>query len=167
MIFILITGGRDKPAWAADDVVERMVHAMKLDRLSPKLRGPKGTGNAYLALPDDWHEPDPTAKPLDASRAPLLRAEREFADDVLAWFAYLADESEQTRRTFAVWLRSKAAGYGAMKVWQAKHGVLNGSVAHARNRCVATIVKALNAEHVARVAIPNPGRFEKPMRKAA
>ena len=140
---------------------------MKLDRLSPRLRGPKAPGNSYVDLPDDEQEPDPTAKPIDASRAPLLRAERDFMNATLEWFSYLADESEGVRKTFAAWLRCKAKGHGAMKVWQAKNGVLNGSVAHARKRCVAAIMARLNAERVVKVAIPNAGRFEKPMRKAA
>jgi hypothetical protein len=168
MKFILIfDDGAPAPAWTPDAVEAHLIAAMKLDRLAPRLRGPRSTGNSYMALPDDDPEPDPTAKPADASRAPLVRAERDFADDVLAWFAFLADESEQTRRTFVAWLRSKATGHGAMKVWQAKNGVLNGSVAHARNRCVAAIVARLNSDGVAMVAIPNPDRFGKPLRKAA
>jgi len=83
------------------------------------------------------------------------------------WFAYLAAESEAVRKTFAVWLRCNAKGRGALKVWQAKNGVLNGSVAHARKRCVAAIVGRVNAEGVMKVAIPNAGRFSKPMRRAA
>ena len=54
---------------------------------------------------------------------------------------------------------ARAQGYGALKVWQAEHGVLNGSVAHARKRCVAAIVAALNATGAAKVSIPNAGRF--------
>jgi hypothetical protein len=167
LILIIIADDRDAPVWSADDVEARMVAAMKLDRLSPRLRGPKGTGNSYIDLPDDEQSPDPTAKPTDVSRAPLLRAERDFTDSTLEWFRYLADESEQTRKTFAAWLGGKAQGYGALKKWQAKHGVLNGSVAHARKRCVAAIVAALNATGAAKVAIPNPRRFDKPLRKAA
>jgi hypothetical protein len=169
IILIVLAGGRDTPApvWTADDVEERMIHAARLDRLSPRLRGPKAPGNSYIALPDDEQEPDPTAKPADVSRAPLLLAERDFMDSTLGWFSFLSDESEQTRLVFAAWLRSKAAGYGAMKVWQAEHGVLNGSVAHARKRCVAAIVAALNATGAAMVAIPNAGRFATPLRKAA
>src|SRR5271169_4340698 len=110
MILIVIAGGRDTPAWTADDVEAHMVAAMKLDRLSPRLRGPRAVGNAYMDLPDDEPKPDPFAKPVDVSRAQLLRCERDFMNDVLAWFTYIADESEQTRRTFAAWLRGKASG---------------------------------------------------------
>jgi hypothetical protein len=167
MIFILIAGGRDNPAWTAEDVEARMIAAMKLDRLSPRLRGPKAPGNSYIALLDDEQEPDPTAKPVDASRAPLVRAERDFMNSTLEWFACLAAESDDVRKTFAAWLRCKAKGHGALKVWQAEHGVLNGSVAHARKRCVAAIVARLNAERLAKVAIPNPGRFDEPLGEAA
>jgi hypothetical protein len=169
LIFTLIAGGRDtpEPLWTTDEVEARMIAAMKLDRLSPRLRGPKAPGNSYIDLPDDEQSPDPTAKPTDVSRAPLLRAERDFADSVLEWFRHLADESAQTRRVFAAWLRGKATGHGALKVWQAQNGVLNGSVAHARKRCVAAIVAALNSTGAAKVAIPNAGRFARPVRRAA
>ena len=43
-----------------------------------------------------------------------------------------------------------------MKKWCAEHGVLNGSVAHARKRCVAAIVARLNAERAAKMQAPNP-----------
>jgi hypothetical protein len=149
-----------------------MIAAMKLDRLSPRLRGPKMFGSAHPEIEytreerderDEWALAEMQGEP----RAPLIRAERDFMDFTLGWFAYLGDESEAVRKTFVAWLRGKAAGHGALKVWQAKHGVLNGSVAHARRRCVGAIVARLNAEGVAKVAIPNPGRFGKPLRKAA
>jgi hypothetical protein len=175
LILILITGGRDTPDpwWTADDVEARMIAAMKLDRLSPRLRGPRSPGSAHPTIEytaeeraerDEWAIAEMQG---EQPRAPLVRAERDFADSTLEWFRYLADESEQTRKTFAAWLCGKATGHGALKRWQAKHGVLNGSVAHARRRCVAAIVAGLNAEGVARVAIPNPGRFDQPLRKAA
>jgi hypothetical protein len=44
-----------------------MIAAMKLDRQSPRLRGPKPPRNSYIVLPDDEQEPDPTAKPVAAS----------------------------------------------------------------------------------------------------
>jgi hypothetical protein len=150
-----------------------MVRAMKLDRLSPRLRGPRAPGSAHpeieytLAERDERQAWDIAEMQGREPRRPLIQAERDFMDGVLGWFRYLADESEQTRRTFAAWLRCKAKGYGAMKVWQAEHGVLNGSVKHARDKCVGAIVAGLNADGVAKVAIPNAGRFDKPMRKAA
>jgi hypothetical protein len=168
LILIVIAGGREIDPWTADDVEARMIAAMKLDGLSPRLRGPRAVGNAYgRDLPDDEPEVDPTAKPTDVSRAPLLRAERDFMHLTLEWFVHLRGESEATRRLFVAWLKGKAEGYGALKRWQAKNGMANGSVAHARKRCVAAIVAGLNADGITKVTIPNPGRFEKPLRKAA
>jgi hypothetical protein len=169
---IVIAGGRD--TWTADDVEARLIHAMKLDRIAPRLRGPKAPGSAHPTIEYSREERDERQAwdiaEMDGAepRAPIVRAERDFMDGVLGWFRYLHDESEGTRKVFVAWLKGKAAGHGGMKHWQAKHGVANGSVAHARKRCVAAIVARLNAEVVAKMAIPNPDRqFRTPLRKAA
>ena len=165
LIFILRAGGLDNRL-DGRDVEARMIAAMKLDRLSPRLRGPKAPGNSYVDLPDDEQEPDRTAKPIDASRAPLLRVERDFVDATLGWFSYLADESEAARKTFAAWLACKAKG-------QAPEALAGRERRAQRQRrpCSQALRRrhrgALNAEGAAKVAIPNAGRFEKPMRKAA
>jgi hypothetical protein len=174
LIFILIAGGRDTPdPWTADDVEARLIHAMKLDRISPRIERPKAPRSAHPTIEysreerDERQAWDIEEMKGEEPRRPLVREERDFMDATLGWFSYLAAESEQTRLTFAAWLKGKAAGYGALKVWQAKHGVKNGSVAHARKRCVAAIVARLNAEGVAKVAIPNPDREFRTLRKAA
>ncbi len=56
----------------------------------------------------------------DASRAPLLRCERDFMDSALEWLSYLGDELEAVRKTFVAWLKGKAAGHGTMKAWQGR-----------------------------------------------
>ena len=169
MIILIIDNDRAAETWTDADVEARLIAAMKLDRLAPKLRGPKVPGNNHPTVEytreerDEWE----IVEKRDVSREPLLRDETVFMDSALEWLSFLSAESEGTRRTFVAWLRGKAAGHGAMKKWCAEHGVLNGSVAHARKRCVAAIVARLNAERAAKMQVPNPGRFAKALRRAA
>ena len=76
------------------------------------------------------------------------------------WFAYLAAESEAVRKTFAVWLRCKAKGRGALKVWQAKSACSTAASPVLASAASPPLWDA-STQGVMKVAIPNAGRFSK------
>jgi hypothetical protein len=131
--------------WTASDVEALLIVAAKLDATAPRIERPKPPGSAH---PQIEHSNDDRAEWLKEEkrpeRAPLTRLEALFADTVLGWFSYLAAAPDDVRLTFQAWVKCKAAGQGALKRWTAESGKLNGSVAYARNKCVAIIVARLN-----------------------
>ena len=174
----MIAGGREAaPVWTPAEVEERLIVAMKLDHQSPRLRGPRAPGSAHPTVEytlaerverEGWDLAELKIAKLEGKSPkpePLLRHERQFMDTVLSWFAYLADEKDATRRTFAAWLRCKAVRGIRMRTWQDKHGVGNGSVKHAKDKCIAAIAARLAAEGAVKLAIPT--RFDEPLAKAA
>jgi hypothetical protein len=132
--------------WQGREVEALVIVAAKLDYVAPRITRPKGYGSAHPQI--EYSDEDRAAweRPMDKDpmRSPLTRLEALFADTVLGWFSYLADVDEDVRRTFRAWVSCKAQGRGALKRWQAGTGKLNGSVAHARGKCISTIVARLN-----------------------
>lgn len=137
-------------SWTEAEVEARLIRAFKVDALSPRLRGPKAPGNDHPDVEYSRAERDQRNKwEIAEKREPretLTRDDVRLADEAFTWLTWIARASAQSRETFHAWLRCKAKGYGALQVWQCKHGVANGSVLHARKSCAGIIVDRLNRQ---------------------
>lgn len=133
--------------WSPEHVAKRLVDAFAILDRCPRVKGPRGPGNAWPSLPSEWGEfqADSGDKPL-RHRLPPSCLELTQMDLALEWLRLLRQTDSGMALVTGLWAYNAARGRSIKELCQTKSWALH-TFYRKRSKALNFIARYLN-QHV-------------------